>query len=135
MSYLLDTNACIMYLNNSNAQIVDKIKGTKSSDIYLCQIVKAELTFGAYNSTRQSDNLALLEKFFAQFTSLLFNDEAVDVYGKIRAALAKAGEPIGPNDQIIAAIAIAHNVTLVTNNTKEFSRIASLKSEDWMQDT
>jgi len=135
MNYLLDTNVCILYLNNSHAGITDKLKSIKPSDVGLCQIVKAELVFGAYKSQRQTENLKLLEKFFAQFTSLRFNDSAVETYGEIRSELAKAGQPIGPNDLIIAAIAIAHDVTLITNNTREFGRIPQLKLEDWTQET
>ncbi|MCI5148903.1 MAG: type II toxin-antitoxin system VapC family toxin, partial [Candidatus Electrothrix sp. MAN1_4] len=63
--------------------------------------------------------------------SLPFGDEAVADYGEIRAALAKAGTPIGPNDLLIAAVAKAHDVTLVTHNVGEFSRVHGLLLEDW----
>ena len=132
MKYLLDTNVCIVYLNDSYAPVVQKLKSIKPSDVFLCQIVKAELAYGAYKSTRQAENLALLEQFFSQFVSLPFNDKAVEAYGQVRAKLAKIGNLIGPNDLIVAAIAIAHDVTLVTNNVREFSRVSQLKIEDWM---
>lgn len=132
MKYLLDTNVCIVYLNDSHAPVVQKLKSIKPSDVFLCQIVKAELVYGAYKSSRQQDNLALLEQFFSQFVSLPFNDKAVEAYGQVRAKLAKIGNLIGPNDLIITAIAIAHDVTLVTNNVREFSRVSQLKIEDWM---
>ena len=132
MRYLLDTNVCIVYLNDSHAQVVQKLKTIKPHDLFLCQIVKAELVYGAYKSSRQAENLALLEQFFSQFNSLPFDDNAVEVYGQIRTKLAKIGKPIGPNDLIIASIAVAHDVTLVTNNVREFSRVSRLKIEDWM---
>ena len=65
-------------------------------------------------------------------TSLPFNDQAAEAYGRIRARLGTQGTPIGPNDLIIAATAIAHNVTLITHNTREFSRVDSLRIEDWV---
>jgi len=132
MRYLLDTNICIVYLNDRHAQVVQKLKDMKPQHLFLCQIVKAELVYGAYKSSRQAENLALLELFFNQFQSLPFNDDAVDIYGEIRANLAKTGRPIGPNDLIIASIAVAHNATLVTHNVREFSRISQLNIEDWM---
>ncbi len=69
--------------------------------------------------------------FFAQLPSLPFGDDAIMHYGEIRAFLAKAGTPIGPNDLLIAAIAKAHQVTLVTHNTAEFSRVPGILLADW----
>lgn len=69
--------------------------------------------------------------FLDQFVSLPFDDKAALVYGRVRAQLATQGTPIGPNDLMIAAIAIANDVTLVTRNTREFGRVAGLRIEDW----
>jgi len=66
-----------------------------------------------------------------QFESLPFEDDAAEAYGRVRAYLEKRGEIIGPNDLLIASTALAHGVTLVTHNTKEFSRIPELRMEDW----
>ena len=60
-----------------------------------------------------------------------FDDAAANAYSDIRAKLEKAGKPIGPNDMLIAAIAVANDLILVTHNTAEFSRIQGLKLEDW----
>ena len=60
-----------------------------------------------------------------------FDDQAVEYYGKIRATLAAIGQPIGPNDLLIAAIALANQVILVTHNTREFGRVEGLIIEDW----
>jgi len=133
MKYLLDTNVCIAYLNNRNANVVQEIKASKPEDLFLCQIVKAELIYGAYKSARQVENLALLGKFLHQFGSLPFNDESVEAYGQIRAKLDKIGKPIGFNDLIIASIALAHDITLVTHNVREFSRVSHLEIVDWIQ--
>jgi tRNA(fMet)-specific endonuclease VapC len=67
----------------------------------------------------------------AAFRSLSFDDACVDVYAEIRATFARIGKPIGPNDLLIAAIAITNRVTLVTHNIAEFSRVPKLLVEDW----
>lgn len=131
MIYLPDTNACIRYLNPVDSPLARKMRAVAPQDIALCGIVKMELYYGAYRSSHQADNLTLLERFFAAFHSLPFNDAAADICGRIRAGLANAGTPIGPYDLQIAAIALANNLTLVTHNTREFSRVPGLSLEDW----
>ena len=129
--YLLDTNACIKYLNNTDSSVVERIRKELPGAIRLCDVVKAELLYGAYKSSRKEANLELLQRFFALFVSLPFEDRAAHAYGRIRADLEAAGTPIGPYDMQIAAIALANNLVLVTHNTREFSRIAGLALEDW----
>lgn len=73
----------------------------------------------------------MLERLSAQFTSLPFDDSAAEIYGRIRAELEAVGMLIGPYDMMIAAIALANDLTLVTHNTREFGRVAGLKVEDW----
>src|SRR5580704_157122 len=82
-------------------------------------------------AAHQAANLALIVKLRQQFVSLPFDDRAAEEYGRIRAHLAAAGTPIGPNDLMIAAIALAKQMTLVTQNTTEFSRVPGLALEDW----
>jgi tRNA(fMet)-specific endonuclease VapC len=94
-------------------------------------MVKAELLRGALRSQRVELNLQRLEIFFAPLKSLPFDDTAADHYARIGADLYSRGVPIGPNDLIIAAIALAHNVTLITHNISEFGRVAGLRIEDW----
>lgn len=129
--YLLDTNACIRILNNSSPILVDRLHQHSPQVIYLCSVVKAELIYGAYHSQRIADNLRLLTRFFAPFTSVPFDDQCLEKYGRIRSDLAYAGTPIGPYDLMIAATAVSHNFTLITNNTGEFSRVIGLQLEDW----
>ena len=129
--YLLDTNACICVLNNSSQQLVTRLQQHSPVDILLCSIVKAELMYGAYHSSRAADNLRLLERFFKPFVSLPFDDACCAAYGRIRSDLARSGTPIGPNDLLIAATAIANDLALVTANTEEFSRVAGLSIENW----
>jgi len=131
MIYLLDTNACIDYLNVRDSPIARKLATIAHDQVVVCSVVKAELYHGAYKSSRRADNLALLARFFGQFDSLPFDDAAAEEYGRLRATLETQGTPIGPNDLMIAAIALANHAMLVSHNTREFSRIAGLRVEDW----
>ncbi len=129
--YLFDTNACIRILNKSSAPLIARLQRHDPSELKLCAIVKAELLFGARHSDRMAENLALLAAFFAPFRCLPFDDACAEEYATIRADLARAGTPIGPNDLIIAATARAHGLILVTHNVDEFGRVARLRIEDW----
>lgn len=129
--YLLDTNACIRLLHNSSAALVDHFRQRDPSEIRLSSVVKAELLHGARRSSQVSDNLRLLQRFFAPFICLPFDDLCAEHYGFIRADLERAGSRIGPNDLMIAATARAHDLVLVTHNTSEFARVVGLAVEDW----
>lgn len=129
--YLLDTNVCIRFLNKKSQRLIEQLKGKNSEEILLCSVVKAELFYGAYKSINPVKALNIQKEFCSRFKSLQFDDNAADIYGKIRANLESKGQIIGPNDMLIASIALANNVTLVTHNTKEFGRIEDLKYEDW----
>jgi tRNA(fMet)-specific endonuclease VapC len=131
MIYLLDTNVCIQLLNARHAALIDRFRRHAPADIALCSVVKAELLFGAERSQRIEANRQLLKAFFAPLRSLPFDDACAEHYGQIRADLLAQGKPIGPNDTLIAAIARAHDATLVTHNVSEFSRVAGLRLEDW----
>lgn len=131
MMWLLDTNAWIAYLNPRPSPVKARIRIEATADIWLCDIVKAELYYGAYKSQRQAANLALLDDLFNLFVSLSFEGEAARQFGRLRADLARQGKPIGPYDLQIAAIALAHDLTLVTHNTTEFGRIDGLRLDDW----
>ena len=131
MIYLLDTNVCVHLLNQRHPEIIQRFRQHSPADIALCSIVKAELLYGACRSQRREANLQLLKAFFAPLQSLPFDDAAAEHYGQIRADLLAQGKPIGPNDFLIAAIARAHDATLITHNTGEFGRVAGLRMEDW----
>lgn len=131
MKYLLDTNTCVRFLNQRSKAVISRLERESSAEIAVCLIVKAELFFGSMRSGRVEKNLATQHEFLARFKSLPFDDTAAEVYGSIRAKLAAAGTPIGPNDMLIAAIALANNLILVTHNAAEFGRVEGLKIEDW----
>jgi tRNA(fMet)-specific endonuclease VapC len=129
--YLLDTNACIAILNRSSQPLIDHVGSCSPEEIGLSSVVKAELYFGARRSNRVQENLEVLARFFAPFRTYPFDDLCAEHYGSIRADLVRSGNTIGPNDLLIAATARAHDLTLVTNKTREFSRVVGLRLEDW----
>ena len=131
MIYLLDTNTCIGYISRRSLSIFRRLTSLSRQDVVMCDIVKLELYYGAYKSSRQQRNLTVLSEFFSEFVSLPFDGRAAEICGKTRAQLAAAGTPIGAYDFQIAAIALDNNLTLVTHNTREFSRVEGLQIEDW----
>jgi len=128
---LLDTNACIKVLNGSSAPLVARLRSHAPSELRVSSVTRAELLYGARRSARVAENLRLLVAFFAPLVSVPFDDACAEQYGALRASLAGAGRPIGPNDLLIAATALAYDLTLVTHNLREFARIPALKIEDW----
>ncbi len=131
MKYLLDTSTCIDYLRYSHSRVWDRLRALTPSEVALCPIVQAELYYGAWRSQNPTHNLHLLEAFFEPFPVLLFCSRAAQVYGGIRARLTASGQLIGPHDLLIAAIALANGLVLVTNNIREFARVPDLVCEDW----
>ena len=132
--YLLDTNAWVTHMRQPSANLSAKILSTDPADIRLCSVVLGELLYGVYRSppTHRSINLALVvADLQRRFLSVPFDDRAADEFGKIEADLTAKGTPIGPNDFLIAAIALANGLTLVTHNTAEFSRVVGLTLDDW----
>jgi len=126
---------CPLFLDlNQSHSMTSVPKSHKPEDIYVCSVVKAELYYGAMRTRNPIETLQVQNRFLNNFSSLPFNDEAAEHYGKIRATLAAKGQPIGPNDFFITAIALANQVTLVTHNTREFSRVSGLLIEDWQSD-
>ncbi|HED14090.1 MAG TPA: type II toxin-antitoxin system VapC family toxin [Gammaproteobacteria bacterium] len=129
--YLLDSNVCIRLLNQYHGGIEQRFRKLAPSDIFLCSVVKAELLYGARHSQRVESNLQKLELFFLPLGSLPFDDRCAGVYARVRHNLSISGQSIGPNDLMIAAIALASDIVLVTHNQREFGRIEGLHLEDW----
>jgi tRNA(fMet)-specific endonuclease VapC len=134
MRYLLDTNVCAMYLNGRSASVRDRILSTPSDEMAVCSVVKTELFYGAMRSNNPNRTLERQQSFLRRFVSLPFGDEAALIGGQVRARLASSGTPIGSYDLLIATIALANNLTLVTHNTREFERVDGLQIEDWEVD-
>jgi tRNA(fMet)-specific endonuclease VapC len=133
LSYLLDTNTWIALLRWQNAGVLTRLKQLQADEILLCSVVLAELWFGAERSdaNRRASNLQLVDELEAKYLSLPFDNAAAREYAIIRAHLFNIGQPIGPNDTLIAAIARSRGVTLVTHNSAEFRRVPQLLVEDW----
>lgn len=129
--FLLDTNICIAFLKGTDGSVREHLLALAPDDVRLCSVVKGELLFGARHSARVEGNLARLQRFFAPFDSLPFDDRAAGFYGLLRAQLAREGRLIGGNDMMIAAVALAADAVLVTRNTGEFQRVAGLRVEVW----
>lgn len=131
MKYLLDTNVCVRYLAGRSLTLRARLEATPADALAVCSVVKAELRYGAYKSQRTEATLQAQDTLLGQLRSLPFDDAAAEVYGQIRVALERAGTPIGANDLLIAAIALANHLVLVTHNTAEFCRMPGLVVEDW----
>ncbi len=131
MRYLLDSNTCIQYINGRSPRVADKLDTLPKNEVVICSIVKGELFFGALRSQNPRKTMNGQRQFLDLFVSLPFDDTCADEYAKIRATLSSKGQLIGSNDMLIAAIALANNLVLVTHNVREFERVENLKIEDW----
>ena len=131
--YLLDTNICIYIINNRPEYIRTKLKRIDNGAIYRSTISFAELQYGAYKSNRTQESKQALVDFVKPFTFLDFTTEDAEAFGAIRAYLERKGMVIGAYDMQIAAQAMTRNFVLITNNSREVSRIPSLKWENWVE--
>ena len=129
MRYLLDTNTLIAVLNDRRSKPSKKLRRREPGDVVTSSIVLHELYFGAFKSGRPIDNVARLDEL--QIHAIPLDQEDARSAGEIRAVLKRAGTPIGPYDILIAGQAFTRNLILVTNNTREFSRVGGLLIEDW----
>ena len=128
MRYLLDANAVISLLR-ANPQLSRRLREHHPQDFGLPTMVAHELFYGAFKSQRVPENLARVEAL--RFEVLTLDREDARQAGEIRAMLARVGMSIGPLDTLIAGQARARNLTLITHNTGEFSRVNGLRIEDW----
>ncbi len=134
MIYLLDTNAVIAILKNDPKSVRLRLRSVIDADaaITVPSVVLNELWYGVARSTRRTENTGRLRAFLSGPVSVVdFDEEDAVRAGEIRAALEKAGTPIGPYDVQIAAQAVRTGATLVTANLREFTRVDGLTVEDW----
>lgn len=132
MRYLLDTNIVSDLIRNPQGRIADRIAHVGEAQVCTSIIVAAELRFGA--AKRGSAKLSRqLETVLGALAVLPFEAPADAVYGQIRARLERSGKPIGGNDLLIAAQAVALGCTMVTDNTAEFRRVGRLVCENWLR--
>lgn len=130
MLYLLDTNICIHFFRGK-FNLLKKIETVKLQNCAISEITLAELVFGAENSSNPQMNNELIVQFTEHLNILpLLN--AIDFYAKEKVRLRKEGLMISDFDLLIGATAVANNLIMVTENTKEFQRISSIKIENWI---
>lgn len=131
MKYLLDTNICIYLINDRPASVRKRLQALQPGDVGVSSITVAELAYGVAK-TGSARNRAALEGFLLPLEIAQFGLDAAMVYGEVRAGIERKGMPIGPLDLQIAAHAITLSTILVTNNQREFRRVAGLQLENWI---
>lgn len=130
LKYMLDTNICIYTIKNK-PQAVREAFNQHYGRMCISSVTLMELIFGAEKSVNPEKTLRVIEGFTARLEVLNYGVDAATHTGQIRAELAKQGLPVGPYDAMIAAHARSLGLILVTNNTREFTRVAGLRLEDW----
>ena len=133
MRYMLDTNICIYVIKHKPEKVFRKLQTIHPEDVCISSVTYAELVHGVEKSAAVEKNRLALSILLANMEILDFDVDAADCYGKIRAGLERKGTPIGPLDMMIAGHAQSLGYTIVTNNVKEFSRVAALKIENWAE--
>lgn len=132
MKYMLDTNVCIATIKECPEEVKEKLLKIPVGEIGISSIVVAKLWYGIRLSGMRKHNEVALNEFLEYVIVLDWPEEAAPEYGRIRAQLKKKGTPIGANDLLIAAHALALDAVLVTDNIREFRRIPNLKTENWI---
>ena len=131
MEYLLDTNICVYALNQSDLALIDRLRSVRRSNVYVASLTIGEMLFGAQRSSNSTENVKRIVRFVAPFRELHFEQRAAEAYGALRAELASTGNQFGVVDMLLAGTALAHGLTVVTNNVREFKRAAGLRVENW----
>ena len=129
---MLDTNICIYIIKNKPEQVRKELKKHAVGDIAISSITVSELMYGAHKSQHIDKNFKAIENFLLPFDIVNYDYIASLEYGEIRADLERKGTVIGGLDMLISAHAKSLDMTLVTNNTKEFKRVVGLKIENWV---
>lgn len=129
---MLDTNICIYIIKNRPQSVKEKFESFEIGDLCISSITVSELMYGAYKSQHTAKNLKALEHFLMPFDIVDYDYSAALAYGKIRADLEKKGQTIGNMDMQIAGHALSLDMTIVTNNTKEFERVVGLTLDNWV---
>ena len=129
--YMLDTNICIYVLNRHSDRLKHRFKVTK--DLCISAVSYAELCFGIENGnpSLKAERWEQLHLFTRLLLVLPLEQEAGQVYGRVRVSLKKQGKLIGNNDLLIAAHALSVGAILVSNNIREFKRVPGLIVENW----
>jgi len=130
--YMLDTNICIYIIKEKSANVLKQLKKNKGNGLCISAITLAELEFGIENSLYKEKNQIALLEFLTIIKIVTFDENAAKEYGIIKKQLKDKNSLIGPLDMLIGAHAKSMDLTLVTNNLREFKRIKELKLENWI---
>ena len=133
MRYLLDTNICIYLIKRRPSEVLERFKQHSPQDAAICTITLFELQYGIEKSQYQQRSEDALTKFLLPLNLINLDRPAAIEAASIRARLEREGMPIGPYDLLIAGLAKSRDMTLVTNNSKEFRRIVGLRLENWVE--
>lgn len=131
MMFMLDTNTCIYLIKQKSRNLLERFNNHSVGDIGISSITLAELQYGVAKSLYVNKNKEALAEFILPLEIADFDEKAAESYGIVRTGLEKAGKPIGSMDMLIGTHALSLDVTIITNNTKEFRKIKNLKVEDW----
>ncbi|MFH0921275.1 MAG: type II toxin-antitoxin system VapC family toxin [Fibrobacterota bacterium] len=131
MKYLLDTNICIYLIKKKHPEVIERLIRAGLDRVAVSAVTLAELEYGVANSSRRLEAQTALLEFILPFEILDFDSASASHYGNIRKELKDKGRLIGDMDMLIASIAMANGLIVVTNNEREFQRIPGLKIENW----
>ena len=129
--YMLDTNICIYIAKYQPAEVEAHFARLRPGQVVISAVTYGELCYGAEKSQFGAQVYAQLEKLVREIPVAELNSQTAEAYGRIRAALERQGKMIGNNDLWIGAHAVAMNLTIATNNEREFRRIPGLSVENW----
>ena len=129
---MLDTNICIYIIKNRPKSVKERFREFEIGELCISTITVSELMYGAFKSEQTQKNLKAIEGFLMPFDIVDYDYTASVEYGKVRANLEKKGKVIGNMNMQIAGHALALDVVLVTNNTKEFDRVDGLELDNWV---
>ena len=132
MKYLLDTHIIFEIMHAPLGHVATRFRQRGVDRACTSIVVAAEARLGV-EKNRSRVLAQRLDEFFAQLPVVSFESPADSIYAAVRSELERAGKPIGGNDMLIAAHALALGCTLVTDNVREFSRIKSLAVENWLR--
>lgn len=130
--FMLDTNICIYIIKKRPESILKRFKKYRNQNVYISVITWAELQYGVERSSSKKFNQKIINDFISHLFVVPWDKESAVQYGKLRNALNEKGTPVGNMDLMIASHALSQDITLVTNNVKEFKRVPNLKYENWI---
>ena len=134
MQFMLDTNILVYVLNArpKHESVLERFDREDPRDMVVSSITLAELRYGIEKSRYRDDNRTALQRVLRALNVVPFETKAAEIYGTLRARLKAAGKPVGPLDTLIAAHSLALDLTLVSSNLREFSRVPGLRVESWL---